>query len=235
MKYEIYCDESQPDVFWSKADKKAKYLVIGGLWLPAELRREIKEAINRLKIEHGFSHEIKWRKAHHKTEAFYRALVDLFISYGDQLRFRAIAVEAVKVNIVRFHKDDRELGFYKFYYQLIKHWISDFNEYRIFCDEKTNRRKNRLSVLRETLDRSNITSQVLSVQALPSREVALLQLADLLVGIVSSRFNETIEPGSAKESIVRHLESQLGLVKLIPTLRAEPKFNIFKIKLEGGW
>jgi hypothetical protein len=235
MNYEIYCDESQPDVFWSKSNKKAKYLVIGGLWLPAELRQEIKESISKIKKEHEFPHEIKWRKAHAKTEQFFKALIDLFISYGNQIRFRAIVVEADKVNMVKFHQDDRELGFYKFYYQLIKHWITDFNEYHIFCDDKTNREPQRLEVLRRTLDYSNITSNVISVQALPSKEVDLIQLADLLVGMISSKMNETIGPDRIKTKLIKHLEDQLGDRKLGPTIRSESKFNIFKINLEGGW
>ncbi|MCX6645148.1 MAG: DUF3800 domain-containing protein [bacterium] len=235
MKYEIYCDESQPDVFWSKSDKKAKYLVIGGLWLPAELRQEIKAGINELKKTHGFNHEIKWHKVHAGKEDFYRALIDLFVGFGDRLRFRCIVVEAEKVNLVRFHQNDKELGFYKFYYQLIKNWIYDFNEYRIFCDEKTNRVGNRLEILRRTLDCSNMTSQVTSVQALPSKEVALIQLADFLVGMISSRMNETIPTDSSKDKLIAYLEHRLGKQRLGPTWRKEPKFNIFKIDLRGGW
>ena len=48
MKFEIYCDESHPDVFRSKSPARAKYLLIGGLWLPSALRgrgkkRDIRE------------------------------------------------------------------------------------------------------------------------------------------------------------------------------------------------
>lgn len=235
MKYEIYCDESQPDVFWSESEKKAKFLVIGGLWLPSELRQELKAGIGELKTKHGFKHEIKWRKAHSKNEAFYIDLIDFFMGYGDQLRFRAIIVEADKVNMVRFHQDDAELGFYKFYYQLIKNWIYSFNEYRVYCDDKTNREGGRLKVLGKTLDYADVSSKVEIVQALPSREVVLIQLTDLFVGIVSSRFNGTIQTGSTKDQIIKHMESRLGIEKLAPTYRSEKKFNIFKINLDGGW
>ncbi len=235
MKFEIYCDESQPDVFWSKSPSRAKYLLIGGVWLPAALREDVKGAISTLKQQHAFRQEIKWKKVHREREAFYNSLVDAFLSFKQDVRFRCIAVEGDKVDMVRFHESDSELGFYKFYYQLIKHWLFDFNEYRIFCDEKTNRAGDHLKTLRRTLDCANFTSEVVSVQALPSEEVVILQLTDLLLGMASARMNQTARAGSAKDRIIRRLEGGLGRRRLEPTNRGEPKFNIFRIDLQGGW
>lgn len=236
MNFEIYCDESQPDIFWSKSPDKPRYLMIGGLWLPAELRSELKHSIAELKKRYGFHSEIKWHKVHAGREAFYRSLIDLFCSHGEELRFRCIAVEAVKVNMVKFHDNDCELGFYKFYYQLIKHWIDDFNDYRIFCDEKSNRVGERLKVLQRTLGCANVTSRIISVQALPSQEVALIQLVDFLLGMVSARMNSGLRPGGCKERLVQDLERRLVEGRpLTPTGKSEKKFNIFKIDLRGGW
>ena len=235
MKFEVYCDESHPDVFWSESKARARFLLIGGVWLPAALRQRIKVEINNLKHDHHIKNEIKWHKVHEARETFYRGLVDLFIDRGDELRFRCIAVEASQVNLVRFHQGDNELGFYKFYYQMLKHWILDFNEYRIFCDEKTNRVADRLNVLRRTLNYSNYSSQVISVQALPSREVVLIQLADFLLGMASSRFNDRVEQASFKDHLIRYLELRLGIPRIAPTPKSEVKFNVFKINLQGGW
>jgi hypothetical protein len=40
MEFEVYCDEAHPDLFTS-ANPKAQFLMIGSLWLPAELRDDI--------------------------------------------------------------------------------------------------------------------------------------------------------------------------------------------------
>ncbi len=234
MNFDIYCDESQPDVFWSKSPKKAGYLLIGGLWIPTELRTQVKTDIRELRSRHGVQHEIKWHKVHRSKEAFYLELIDLFFEYGAMVRFRCIAVEGDKVDMVRFHGDDSELGFYKFYYQLIKHWIEDYNNYSIFCDARTSRRPDRLKVLRRTLDCSNLASVVKSVQAVPSGEVALIQFADFLVGVASAKMNQTLEKASFKAHLVQYLEARLGH-ELLPTARTEQKFNVFKIDLQGGW
>jgi hypothetical protein len=235
LKFDIYCDESHPDVFWSKSESRARFLLIGGLWLPTEERATIKASIRQLRNQYAFHEEIKWHKVHGGRRQFYNALIDLFIAYELRLRFRCIAVEGDKVDMVRFHQNDEELGFYKFYYQMVKHWLDDFNEYRVFCDEKTNRAGDRLETLHRTLDCANLTSNVLSVQALPSHEVDLIQLADFLLGMASSRLNETVAPGSSKDLLIRRLEQALHLNRLGPTRKSEPKFNIFKINLQGGW
>lgn len=236
MKFEIYCDESHPDIFWSQSPKHARFCLIGSLWLPADQRQSLKDAINSLKETHNFKTEIKWHKAHKRFESFFKELIDLYLDYNkcDLLRFRCIAVESEKIDLIRFHESDAELGFYKFYYQMLVHWILDFNEYRIFCDEKTNRTGDRLKTLHRVLDCSNITSYVASIQALPSKEVTLLQLTDFLLGMASSRMNQSVSQGSIKDKIILHLEDSLGH-RLIPTPKGDIQYNIFKINLSGGW
>ena len=54
---------------------------------------------------------------------------------------------------MRFNQNDAELSFYKFYYQLLYHWIFDFNEYNVFLDYKVNRDKKRLNTLHKALNK----------------------------------------------------------------------------------
>ena len=235
MKFEIYCDESRPDLFTSKAQKKDKYLLIGGLWLPADKRIEIKQRIKTLKDKHRIGGQIKWQKISKSRIRFYSELVDLFMSYKLDLRFRCIAVKADTVNFNLYHNGDAELGFYKFYYELIHHWIFDFNEYTIFCDTKTNRKPDRLSVLKRCLEKSNLTSMIHSIQASPARESVLIQLTDFFLGAVGSELNQSITAKSAKNTILPYLRKQLKQNRISPTPKSEEKFNVFEIKLQGGW
>jgi len=233
MKFEVYCDEAMPDLFTSRKPG-GRYLMIGSLWLPASLRKEIKEKIKTLREKHNTWGEIKWSKVSQSRLDFYLALTDLFTSYGLEMRFRCIMVDHSQVNM-SLHEDDSELGFYKFYYQLLHHWILDFNEYSIFCDIKTNRDPERLKVLKRCLQYANLSSTIKDIQSLPSKQVVLIQFADLLLGAASARMNNTLKDGSAKSELVRRLEQNLGSEKLIPTHKGAEKFNIFKIRLDGGW
>lgn len=59
MRFEVYCDEANPDVLTS-ASQRARYLKIGSLWVPAELRGEIKSRVLALRQRHAAWDEIKW-------------------------------------------------------------------------------------------------------------------------------------------------------------------------------
>ena len=95
-------------------------------------------------------------------------------------------------------------------------------------------RSKRLPILLRCLTRANLSSEIQSIQSLPSREVVLIQLTDLLLGAVSSRLNGTLQQGAAKAAVIERLEAALGR-NLAPTHKGEEKFNIFRIRLQGGW
>lgn len=233
MKFEVYCDETLPDLFTS-GKPQGRYLMIGSLWLPADMREDVKARIGDLRRRHDVHGEMKWRKVSPSKVAFYTDLVDLFMSFGLDLRFRCIAVDREAMNL-ELHNGDAELGFYKFYYQVLHHWILDRNEYTVFCDLKRNRDRTRLHTLRRVLNNANRTSIIRDVQSLPSSEVVLLQLCDVLLGAASTRINDRTDRGAAKEGVIAHLERRLDRPRLDHTHRAEEKFNIFKIRLGGGW
>jgi hypothetical protein len=233
MKFEVYCDESRPDLFAS-ANPSAQFMVIGSLWLQTDSRGEIKKSIHSMRDKHKIGGEFKWQKVSTSRELFYQELVSYFLDLGDRLRFRCIAVDHAKVDLVHYHASDRELGFYKFYYQMLRHWLDDFNEYAVFCDCKRNRDPQRLEVLRRCLDASILSSTVSRVQAVRSDESVLIQLADVLTGIASARLNQSLRAGSAKERLVQLFESRVGH-GIRHTFKAEQKYNVFVINLQGGW
>lgn len=233
MEFDVYCDESRPDMFTSRRSE-AQFLVIGSLWLPTDAREEMKQAIHGLRDKHSVGGEFKWRKVTPSRQDFYLELASWFIAMGDRLRFRCIAVDHSQVDLKLYHGDDQELGFYKFYYQLLHHWILDFNRYSVFCDFKRNREPDRLHVLQQCLGYTNLTSYIQQVQAIRSRESVLLQLTDVLTGAVSARLNATLNRGTAKHELVSALEGKLGR-PIQHTLRGERKFNVFVIDLAGGW
>lgn len=233
MKFEVYCDETQPDLFTSKKPR-AQYLMVGALWLPASLREDAKAKVATLRERHGVHGEMKWRKISPAAQGFYEEIIDLFFAYANDLRFRCIAVDHAKIDMTKFHDGDGELGFYKFYYQLLHHWILDFNEYVFFCDLKSNRSPTRLAELRKVLSNANLSAEILDVQPLPSGQLVLMQLCDVLLGAASSRLNGASPASPAKLAIVERIEARLGR-RLAPTWKSEEKFNIFKINLQGGW
>lgn len=234
MDFDVYCDESRPELLHSDKDKaKGDFLVIGSLWLPTELRNECKAAIHELRNRHGVGGEFKWNKVSPSRYAFYEDIVDWFFTKGDAIRYRAIVVERKKLNLIHFHNGDGELGFYKFYYQLIFHKLADCNKYQVFCDHKVNAIPTRIHTLGRCLSSANKLSEV-TVQAIPSDESVLIQLCDVLTGLTQARFNGPENLGHTKRRLLDHAESKITH-PIQATWRSESKFNVFQIRLEGGW
>jgi hypothetical protein len=233
MNIDVYCDEAYPDLF-SSNHPQARYLIIGGLWLKRDDRDRVKASLNDLRNQYKIGGEIKWTKVSPSREDFYRALLTWFYEQGEDLRFRCIAIDYQQVDLIRFHQSDQELGFYKFYYQMLHHWIHPFNHYRIYCDFKSNRQRDRLHTLRACLSHANLAANVDIVQSVRSKESVLIQLADVLVGMASARLNDRLSPRSAKKGAVNHFEGLLGR-RIASTALCEKKFNVFKIDLNGGW
>ena len=118
MKFDVYCDECRPDLLSSR-HPPARYMVIGGVWLRTNDRQAFKDAIHTLRDRHRIGGEFKWQKISLSRLPFYQELVDWFIGQEEHLRFRCIAVEHDKVDLLRYHNNNQELGFYKFYYQML--------------------------------------------------------------------------------------------------------------------
>lgn len=231
MDFEVYCDESGLEAL---TDKTAHdYVAIGGIWLPAEFRKVFKSQVKAIKEKHGVFGELKWNKLSPKFYPVYKDIIDYFFS-NECIRFRVILVEASKVDNFKFNHSDSELGFYKFYYQLLHHWILDFNTYDIFLDLKVNRDIGRLKELRKVLSNANLTSQIFQVQGLPSEQSLGIQLADILTGLVASKYNGGLT-SQAKIELIKHVEKTYLKKEISSTPKWEEKFNVFKINLRGGW
>ncbi len=231
MDFEVYCDESGLEALANKGAHS--FTVIGSIWLPADKRDDLKTGLSAIKESHGIKGELKWNKISPSYLALYKEVLNFFFE-SPYIRFRAILIEAAKADALTFHNGDVELSFYKFYYQLLHHWLFDNNEYSIFVDLKVNRNKGRLKELKRLLEEANRTSTVIQVQALPSEQSLGIQLADVLTGLVSAKFNQKIT-SEAKNSLINMVEDVYLKRTMIPTSKWEEKFNIFLIDMEGGW
>ena len=217
MTIAVYFDNAFPDLFTS-GKPKAKYLMIGSLWLPADLRNEVKNKINALRERHDTWGEIKWGKVSRSRLGFYIDLIHLFMSYRkDEFQFRCIAVDRERVNQDSDY-GGAELGIYRFYHEVLNLWTNSRNNYRVYCETDNKC----FQKFKRVLLGANVPADI---QALPSREVVLIQFTDLLLGAASSRTNETLREGSAKEEVVKALEQRLG-GRLGPTVGDENKFNL---------
>jgi hypothetical protein len=220
--YNIYCDESS-------VENPSKYFVIGAIFIPRDQKDVISQQIKDLKQECLFKREIKWKKVTDRFVFFYQKIIDYFASNID-LEFKCIVVDKKKVDL-RFHGNDNELMFYKFYYQLLRHKFRNNSQYYIFTDIKTRSFKPRFKQLREFLIRfsqeKNINVNIKHMQEYNSEEIILLQLSDFLTGLAAFANNNKLR-NSAKGKLINYLETKLGVNLQKGTGLYFEKFNIFK-------
>ena len=222
----VYCDESCHDLRGYH-----EWMSIGGLRIPRENKPGLTKAFRQLCERRGLRGEVKWTKTSAKRLDDYKALIDFFFAEVD-LRFRTIVVEQAKVKMVEQHGRDRELAFYKFYYEMLEKWLEERAEYLILLDYKLNQGADRYTTLRTYLQRHlRGIAWIADLTVIDSSESPLAQLCDLLTGAVAAAYNGT-RVGGPKETLTEYIASSAGFSTLrTSTGLAESKFNIFKIDL----
>lgn len=59
MNFEVYCDESGLEALTRK--DAHRFTTIGGIWMPAEFRSELKDSVKQIKTKHTMVHaELLW-------------------------------------------------------------------------------------------------------------------------------------------------------------------------------
>ncbi len=225
-KYVVYCDESCHDL-----TAHYPFMTIGSLWLPRPSKQLISRKFRNLCRSAGLGAEVKWHKVSDRRLEDYSSLVDFFFDHED-LRFRVIVVEQAKVKMEQYHGRDRELAFYKFYYEMLEKWLQPGNEYLILLDYKMNKGADRYTTLKRYLERYlRGKAWISDLTVIESAQTPLAQLCDLLTGSVAGAYNSLRAEG-AKEKLAQHIASRAGFTSMrVCTRPSENKFNIFKIDL----
>lgn len=231
MEYVVYCDESRHD-----GCEKNPFLAIGGLWVPAERKPTVSREFRDLCRSKGLNGEVKWSKISKSRLDAYHALVAYFLERSE-LSFRVIVVEQAKVDYESFHGGDKELGFYKFYYEMLIKWIEPGNQYLLLLDFKQNKGADRYGTLKRVLERATMgKSWIKDLTVIDSGESPLAQLCDLLTGAVAATWCGAHKVDSAKGIIARQIAEGVGFKSLkeespSPGSPKGVKFNVFRIHL----
>lgn len=220
--FNIYCDESR-----HTSDVSDRYAVIGALCCPRDKKRAIVHDIHLLKQQYSTQGEFGWSKVSPNKLDFYLALQAYFLDQPD-LSFRCIVIDRTTLDHDRFNDGDKELGFYKLYYQLLVHWLEPRESYYLYLDWQQNSDRSCFANLREILKRKlSGRAHIVCLEPVDSEKQPLTQLVDLLIGAVGYQWNGR-QTSQAKLEFCQQLANGLGKPSLrFSTPKAEPKFNIF--------
>jgi hypothetical protein len=129
--YHIICDESR--------QTKDRYMVLGGLIIKNEDINKFAATMKRYRNETNMNAELKWSKVSNQKYEEYKKFIDFFFALNntDVIHFKSIIIDTHKLNHKKFNKGDKEIGFYKFYYQLLLHsFASNYyknKKHKIYC------------------------------------------------------------------------------------------------------
>ncbi len=223
--FNVYCDES----CYMEHDGLGVF-VLGAVWCPAEKVREVAVRLREIKVAHGMApdFEVKWNKVSPSQAHFYADVIDYFFD-DDDLHFRTVvAPDKMLLRHADFGQTHDD-WYYKMYYQLLIQLLQPGSAYRVYLDVKDTLSAAKVEKLSAVLSTSvyDFSREIIQrVQAVRSHEVELLQLADLLTGMVSYA-HRGLSSSPAKKVLVERVRERSGFQLTKSTLLREDKFNVF--------
>lgn len=220
----IYCDESRHE-----GQSAQRYMVIGGLWLPRAGRFQLLDRLRALQHQHHITGELKWRKVSQSRLAGYTALID-YLATRPEVHFRCIVVDKSKIDHEKYFQNDRQFGFWVFYWHCLKQWMGNYNTYYISIDFKPESLHSGPRRLGEVLQTECIGRCWLkSLACVDSKENLFCQLADIIIGAVGYEQNG-LDDSPAKRALAANIARAYGRPNLRGTDPATlQRFNIFRI------
>lgn len=230
--FNIYCDES-----CHLENDKQKAMVLGAVWCPLDKKAEIFNRLKEIKIKNGFLpyFEIKWTKVSPAKVQFYLDIIDYFFD-DDDLHFRGIIVPDKDKLDHPLHNQTHDDFYYKMYFDLLKVILKPNAKYRIYIDYKDTHGAEKVKQLHDVLCNNmyDFSRKIIErVQTVCSKEVHLIQLADLLIGALSY-VNRDLSNNSAKLALIKRMSERSGYTLKQTTLLQEQKVNLFRWQAKGG-
>ncbi len=227
--FNIYCDES-----CHLENDGQKVMVLGAVWCSREKVPEVSHRIMEIKARHGIYFEVKWTKISPAKEHFYLDLLDYFFD-DDDLHFRSLIVPDKSLLRHTEFGQSHDDWYYKMYFDLLKVILEPDSRYCIFLDYKDTQGGFKAAKLHEVLCNNmyDFSRQIVSrLQTVRSDEVQLIQLADILTGIISYA-NRRLESSRTKLALVNRMRERSGYSLTMTTLFQEKKTNLLVWKAKG--
>ena len=222
--FNVYLDES-----CHLENDSADVMMLGAVWCPLAKARDIGIRVRDIQKQHGLSDEfeIKWTKVSQSKGDFYLAVLDYFLD-NDDLHFRGVVVpDKTKLDHARYGQSHDD-WYYKMCFTLLEPIVVPKRQYSIYLDIKDTRSEQKRRKLEEVLRNANYDGSgniIRRVQQIRSHESKLMQLADLIMGVVTYA-NRGLETSSAKLAMVERLKERSGFSLTRSTWLREPKLNL---------
>ncbi|GJM64991.1 DUF3800 domain-containing protein [Persicobacter diffluens] len=220
--FNIYCDESSH----LENDHK-QFMVLGSVSSAYNQVKRHHERIKELKKKHRFYAEIKWSNVSSSQYEFYKELLEYF--FDTDLKFRAVMVNKHQIRNEDYGQSYDDF-YYKMYYQLLNHKINSTYFYNVYLDIKDTLSAYKVNKLKEILNTKYGVFR--NVQNIRSHESILLQLADVISGLLSYHHNDADKKVKAKTDLIKLVQKHCDHDLNGSSPYGEEKVNLFFIDLK---
>lgn len=223
MEYNVYCDES-----CHLRRDYSNVMVLGAIYCDRSKAKEINNEINALKEVYGFSKksEIKWTKVSPSGLDFYLSLVDYFFN-NEHLSFRGYIARGTDEIRTKSAKD-YDTWYYKMYYRTLEYVVDQDvdSQYNIYLDIKDTIGSTKVATLKNYLNAHYGNGQIKKMQLVDSSDIAILQLADLLIGALAYKHRQ-LKTSQSKLEIINKIEELSSQDIFLSVPKANSKANWF--------
>jgi hypothetical protein len=212
------------------------FMLIGGIWAEHSSALRLRQILDETCASFEYFSEVKWERIRRfKLDCIY-AWLEAFL-HSDGTWFEAIVIEKRLVDWQREHGGDKDLGFYRYYSLLLSNRMEVGHEYEVTVDSRNSRSKTPLidllmysNTLFERRHRQSVLPPIRRISAQDSKQERLVQLADLLLGVVSSSYQPR-HINQGKTLVIEHLCRGLGRRMLGQhCVEENGKFNVWEWK-----
>lgn len=221
--YNFYCDES----CHLRRDKN-KIMVLGGVYCPTSQSKSFNKDIVDIKKAHGWNPrtELKWTQIAPSNEELFLALIDYFFE-NPNLSFRGyVARGKDELNL----DDDYSYNewYYKIYYRMIEFVLDKYkaDDFNFYIDIKDTIGYEKIKTLQNYLNSHYYRPIAKRAQLVRSDHIALLQLADVLIGALSYK-HRRLKTSASKLKIIERIESRSNEDLLSSVSYSKTKANWF--------
>lgn len=241
MNYLVYCDESR--------HSQERFMVLGGIIIPANNLQVFNDSMAGFRQEQKMFAELKWQRVSNQKATHYRRFVDYFFALNTtkKAHFHSLIVDTHKLDHTTHNRGDKEIGFYKFYYQLLLHKFG-----KRYCAKDPEARfqlildyRNSSYPLQELKDILNnginkrygiATRPFVSIEPRDSKASEVLQINDIILGAVGFQkngFHLIAGSRQSKIDLAAHIAKEAGIADLkSDTPRSQGRFTIWNFLLK---
>lgn len=238
--YYISCDESR---------QNQRYMLLGGLIIHRDKIDKFNSMIRLYRDKYNMKAELKWTKVSQQKFQEYKLLIDDFfiLNNANDIQFKCIVVDTHKIDNLKFNSNNYEIGFYKFYYQLLlnsfaKNFCNDRIKVKFIVNLDHRISSYSLNDLKEVLNNGckskgfSHSKPFLSIEPIDSKKSDLIQLNDIIlgsIGFIRNGFDRLPNSSEAKIKLASYIKKKSNITSYEKgSTYYQRRFNVWNFRMK---